>query len=282
MFLRNHWYVAASGSEIGRKPFRRIIMNEPVVFYRTEDGTPVALEDRCPHRRLPLSMGKLVGDDVLQCHYHGLRFDRTGACVRVPGQDMIPQTARVKTYPVVERYKWLWIWMGDPALADPGQDHRLPLARRSGLGRQARLSPRRVQLAARQRQPARPHASCLRARDHHRQHGAGRARRGAGEAHAGRRAGDALDHRPAGAADLRQGRQLHRQRRPLADHRLSCRRRSCASTSARRRPAPARPRARRVNGIQMRNLNAITPETETTTHYFWGAGARLRAAQRRR
>ena len=96
-------------------------MNEPVVFYRTEDGTPVALEDRCPHRRLPLSMGKLVGDDVLQCHYHGLRFDRTGACVRVPGQDMIPATARVKTYPVVERYKWLWIWMGDPALADPAK-----------------------------------------------------------------------------------------------------------------------------------------------------------------
>ena len=121
MFLRNYWYVAATDSEIGRKPFRRIIMNEPMVFYRTEDGTPVALEDRCPHRRLPLSMGKLVGDDVLQCHYHGLRFDRTGACVRVPGQDMIPASARVKTYPVVERYKWLWIWMGDPALADPAK-----------------------------------------------------------------------------------------------------------------------------------------------------------------
>src|SRR5438105_1520499 len=121
MFLRNYWYVAASAPEIGRKPFRRIIMNEPVVFYRTEDGTPVALEDRCPHRRLPLSMGRLVENDVLQCHYHGLRFDRTGACVRVPGQDMIPATARVKSYPVAERYKWLWIWMGDPALADPSK-----------------------------------------------------------------------------------------------------------------------------------------------------------------
>ena len=119
MFLKNYWYVAASGSEIGRKPFRRVIMNEPVVLYRTENGTPIALEDRCPHRRLPLSMGKLVGDDVLQCHYHGLRFDRTGQCVRVPGQDLIPATARVKTYPVIDRYKWLWIWMGDPALADP-------------------------------------------------------------------------------------------------------------------------------------------------------------------
>jgi len=119
MFLKNYWYVAASAPEIGRKPFRRIIMSEPVVFYRTVDGTPVALEDRCPHRRLPLSMGKLISDDVLQCHYHGLRFDRTGACVRVPGQDLIPATARIKAYPVVERYNWLWIWMGDPALADP-------------------------------------------------------------------------------------------------------------------------------------------------------------------
>src|SRR6187401_3606755 len=121
MFLKNYWYVAASTPEIGRKPFRRIIMNEPVMMYRTGDGTPVALEDRCPHRRLPLSMGKLVSDDVIQCHYHGLRFDRTGACVRVPGQDMIPATARIKTYPVVDRYKWLWIWMGDPALADPAK-----------------------------------------------------------------------------------------------------------------------------------------------------------------
>ena len=147
---------------------------------RTEDGTPVALEDRCPHRRLPLSMGKLVGDDVLQCHYHGLRFDRTGACVRVPGQDMIPKTARVKSYPVVERYKWLWIWMGDPALADPAKIVDYHWLDDPELGRQDRLSLRPVQLAARQRQPARPHPSRLRARDHHRQHGAGRARRGQG------------------------------------------------------------------------------------------------------
>src|SRR5262245_48560932 len=114
MFLRNYWYVAAPDHEIVQKPLARMILAEPIVFFRTEDGTPVALEDRCPHRRLPLSMGKLVGDGVLQCHYHGLRFDHTGKCVRVPGQDMIPSSARVRTYPVVERYHWLWIWMGDP------------------------------------------------------------------------------------------------------------------------------------------------------------------------
>ena len=118
MFLRNYWYVAASDHDVQRQPLGRIILGEPIVFYRLEDGTPVALEDRCAHRHLPLSMGKLVGD-TLQCHYHGLRYDKTGTCVRVPGQDMIPRSARVKSYPVVERYHWLWIWMGDPALADP-------------------------------------------------------------------------------------------------------------------------------------------------------------------
>src|SRR5215470_17852011 len=120
MFLRNYWYVAAQDHEIARQPIGRVILGEPIVFYRKEDGTAVALEDRCAHRHLPLSMGKLVGD-ILQCHYHGLRYDETGTCVRVPGQDMIPRSAKVKSYPVVERYHWLWIWMGDPALADPAK-----------------------------------------------------------------------------------------------------------------------------------------------------------------
>jgi vanillate O-demethylase monooxygenase subunit len=118
MFLRNYWYVAASESEIGREPLGRMILGEPIVFFRTEAGEPVALEDRCAHRHLPLSMGKLHGD-VLQCHYHGLRFGADGRCVRIPGQEHIPQSAKVRAYPVVERYHWLWIWMGDPALADP-------------------------------------------------------------------------------------------------------------------------------------------------------------------
>jgi phenylpropionate dioxygenase-like ring-hydroxylating dioxygenase large terminal subunit len=118
MFLRNHWYVAASASEIGRTPFGRTILGEPVVLYRTETGRCVAFEDRCAHRHLPLSMGKLVGD-ALQCRYHGLRFGPDGQCVKIPGQDKIPSSAKIKVYPVVERYKWLWIWMGEPALADP-------------------------------------------------------------------------------------------------------------------------------------------------------------------
>jgi vanillate O-demethylase monooxygenase subunit len=118
MFLRNFWYVAASSHEVGRTAVGRMILGEPLVFFRTEDGAPAALEDRCVHRHLPLSMGKVVGDH-LQCHYHGLRYDTAGTCVRVPGQDAVPPAAKIKSYPVVERYRWLWIWMGDPALADP-------------------------------------------------------------------------------------------------------------------------------------------------------------------
>src|SRR3981081_1316601 len=102
MFLKNHSYVAAYDHAIERQPLGRIILGEPIVFYRLEDGTPVALEDRCAHRHLPLSMGYVVAD-TLQVHPHGRRYDKTGPCVRVPGQDMIPRSARVRSYPVVER-----------------------------------------------------------------------------------------------------------------------------------------------------------------------------------
>ena len=120
MFLRNYWYVAALDDEVRERPLGRTILGEPVVLFRAANGTLHAFEDRCAHRRLPLSMGKVIGD-ALQCHYHGLRFDGSGKCVRVPGQEHIPQNARVRTYPVVERHRWIWIWMGDPALADPAQ-----------------------------------------------------------------------------------------------------------------------------------------------------------------
>ena len=117
MFLYNSWYVAAWDREIGRKPLARKILDEPIVLYRKADGTPAALEDRCCHRHVPLSMGALVGDD-LRCGYHGLRFDASGACVEIPGQPKIPPGARVRSYPVVEKWNWIWIWMGEPARAN--------------------------------------------------------------------------------------------------------------------------------------------------------------------
>lgn len=118
MYARNAWYVAAWDREVGREPLARTILDEPVVLYRTEDGRPVALEDRCCHRHMSLSLGDVVGDD-LRCGYHGLRFDATGACVDVPGQSTVPPGAGIRAYPMVERFHWIWIWTGDPACADP-------------------------------------------------------------------------------------------------------------------------------------------------------------------
>jgi phenylpropionate dioxygenase-like ring-hydroxylating dioxygenase large terminal subunit len=118
MFLRNSWYVAAWDREVTHGLLARTILGEPIVLYRKEDGEPVALEDRCCHRHLPLSMGKLEGDR-LRCGYHGLLFDAAGKCVEVPGQATIPPQARVRVFPLKEKYDWVWIWMGEPQRADP-------------------------------------------------------------------------------------------------------------------------------------------------------------------
>ena len=118
MFVRNNWYVAAWDHEVTRGLMRRILLDEPVLLYRKDDGTAVALEDRCCHRQAPLSMGKLIGN-VVKCPYHGLEFDPTGKCVRVPSQEKVPASAKVRAYPLIEKNHWLWIWMGDPAQADP-------------------------------------------------------------------------------------------------------------------------------------------------------------------
>ncbi len=111
---RNAWYAVAMAEEVTRTPLRRVILGEPLVLYRAEDGTAVALEDRCCHRLAPLSPGKLVGD-CIECPYHGLRFDPDGTCTFIPGQLDIPARARVQAYPLVERYGLIWAWMGDAA-----------------------------------------------------------------------------------------------------------------------------------------------------------------------
>jgi vanillate O-demethylase monooxygenase subunit len=121
-FLRNAWYVAAWAEELEKsKLLARTILAEPVVMFRSADGNPVALEDRCPHRFAPLSMGKVLDGDRLQCPYHGLEFGTDGACAHNPhGAKNIPTRARVVSYPVVERHKAVWIWMGDMP-ADPAK-----------------------------------------------------------------------------------------------------------------------------------------------------------------
>lgn len=118
-FIRNIWYVAAWSGELdGVKPIARTIIGEPVALFRNKDGTPIAFEDRCPHRHAPLSLGRIEGDH-LRCMYHGLKFSMDGACVEVPGSTTIPPNCNARTFPVVERWSWIWIWLGDPALSDP-------------------------------------------------------------------------------------------------------------------------------------------------------------------
>lgn len=123
--VRNAWYVAAWSSEIDEKLRRFEILGEPVLLYRKTDGRIAALHDRCPHRLLPLSKGKRIGDEV-QCGYHGLRFGPDGKCTRVPGQDKVPTSAFVDAYPVEERNDIVWIWMGDAHRADPDTIFTLP------------------------------------------------------------------------------------------------------------------------------------------------------------
>ncbi len=120
MYLRETWYVAGWSTAIGEALTPVRMLGEDIVLYRTPSGEVAALEDACPHRKLPLSKGSLRDGRVI-CGYHGLTFDGTGSCVAAPTQDEIPKTARVKRYPALERYGFVWLWMGDPERADPAK-----------------------------------------------------------------------------------------------------------------------------------------------------------------
>jgi phenylpropionate dioxygenase-like ring-hydroxylating dioxygenase large terminal subunit len=118
-YIRNCWYVAAWDHEITHgQLLGRTLLDNAFVFYRQSSGAVTAFDDRCSHRLAPLSLGRLEGDH-LRCMYHGAVYDPTGACIEIPGQTRIPPQLRVRSYPVVERDHYVWIWPGDPALADP-------------------------------------------------------------------------------------------------------------------------------------------------------------------
>lgn len=117
-FVRNGWYATAWSEEVTRSPLERWVTGLPMVLYRKEDGTAVALEGTCPHRAYPLALGRVKGDD-LECGYHGITFGCNGACVRVPGDQRAPNAMRVRAFPLVERGGLIWSWPGDPGRADP-------------------------------------------------------------------------------------------------------------------------------------------------------------------
>lgn len=270
MFLRDYWYVAASVDEIGDRPLARRILDEPIVFYRATDGTVVALEDRCPHRRAPLSMGRVV-EDAIECLYHGIRFDRSGRCARIPSQAEIPAGMRAKSYPVVERYGWAWIWMGEATRADPADIpdfHWLSTPGEWGA-KSMRLHVRAgwrliVDNLMDLTHLATVHVSTI------------------GNAAIAEKAETRVQRTDKGVLMTRWvmdapapptyvkagGFTSNIDRWQLIDFTPPAfLRLHVGGVEAGRgsRDAPPPP-----GGIHMRNLNAITPETETTTHYFWG------------
>jgi vanillate O-demethylase monooxygenase subunit len=119
MFIKNTWYVACSLADLnalGNKPLGRTICNEQMAFFKGPEGQVAAVEDFCPHRGAPLSLGK-VCNGKLVCGYHGLEMGCEGKTVHMPGQRVRGFPA-IKNYAVVERYGFVWVWPGDQAKAD--------------------------------------------------------------------------------------------------------------------------------------------------------------------
>jgi phenylpropionate dioxygenase-like ring-hydroxylating dioxygenase large terminal subunit len=117
---QNTWFPLAHVSKVGQKPLSRMIGRTSIVLWRDGEGRIRALEDRCRHRRAPLSLGK-VTDGTLQCGYHGWRYDGAGRCVKIPSLaagHVIPEGISVPSFAIAERYGFVWLWWGDPKSAD--------------------------------------------------------------------------------------------------------------------------------------------------------------------
>jgi phenylpropionate dioxygenase-like ring-hydroxylating dioxygenase large terminal subunit len=126
--LHNNWYLVCPSNELTVKIIKRKILNQEIILFRTASGEPVALEDRCCHRNVNLSLGYLSGE-IIVCGYHGWEYDQTGKCVKIPSQlpgDKIPPTAKVKKYPLREFNRWVWIFMGDEEIANKTNPINIP------------------------------------------------------------------------------------------------------------------------------------------------------------
>ena len=117
MFLANVWYAAGWSDEIGAALFSRTIADQPILLWRGENGALHALVDRCPHRHAPLSLGRKI-EGGIQCGYHGLGFGTDGRCIVNPHGACVAALA-VRAFPVVERHRIVWLWMGHAEAADP-------------------------------------------------------------------------------------------------------------------------------------------------------------------
>src|ERR1700691_1874565 len=130
-FIHDEWYVVAFAGEIGRTLLKRTVLGIRVVLFRTRDGVPIAMEDRCAHRSYPLSAGRLDGDTIV-CGYHGLRYDRAGDCVEVPSQQTCPKGIGVRTFPLIESGPFVWGWFAERSKADPARVPATPWLENGG------------------------------------------------------------------------------------------------------------------------------------------------------
>jgi len=128
-FVENAWYVAGRSQEFPVDELQgRKIANRPVLVWRTRDGKVGAFDDRCVHKRMPLSEGRVLADGMLECAYHGFCYDAAGKCQRIPSQldRPVPTKARLTPFPSLEQDGLVWVWPGDPAKIGAVQAPRTP------------------------------------------------------------------------------------------------------------------------------------------------------------
>lgn len=126
-FIANQWYAVAWTAELGPGAMlARTILSVPLVIFRDSGGEAAALRDRCAHRHAPLSCGRVEADGI-RCLYHGLKFAGDGRCIEIPGQERVPAQMRVESFPVAERDELIWAWFGDAARADPARIPSFPV-----------------------------------------------------------------------------------------------------------------------------------------------------------
>lgn len=261
-FIGNRWHMAAWSHEVTDGLFRRRILDTPVLLYRKQDGTVAALTDRCPHRFAPLSLGERDGDSI-RCAYHGLTFDASGTCVHNPFGDRVPKGAAVRRWPVHEQDGIVWMWPGDPNSAD---DSAVPDF--SMLDRECGLPLTGVMPMAANYEYGTDNLMDLSHIEFvHRGSFAGNGVIFAGK-HSVEQDGETLHSNwwmPDVAAPPHTFGIYDPQMR--TDHWLEMRWDAPASMQLEVGATPAG--EAREKGIVVQQAHILTPETETTTHYFW-------------
>jgi len=284
-FPLNAWYAAAWDVEVGRQLLARTVCGQQMVLYRKEDGAPAALEDACWHRLLPLSLGRLEGDEVV-CGYHGLVYNERGRCTHMPSQATVNPSACVRAYPVLQKHRLVWVWPGDPALADPARVPDLHWADDPAWAADGKLIPVKCdyRLVVDNLMDL-THETFV--------HGSSIGNRAVAEAPFEATHGDrtatvsrwmhGIEAPPFWAAQIRR---THGYTGPVDRWQIVRFEAPCTvvidvGVAAAGQGLPHDERRHGETGVRGHVLNTITPETATTCHYFWAFARNYRLAEQR-